>query len=159
MLGDAVAAGAAVSLLCGTQCTAAEDLAASCMRLLGPELGGAVRVFTFALAPPADADADAGGLTRGVVGHLGQVQARSGAVKASLSCVRSRVLDVPCCAAASASRYTCVYVTVCCGAIGLCVWLPCAEASTPMLSQMLSAAAGDLKQRAAMQLVCSWKVG
>eukprot|EP00198_Chlamydomonas_reinhardtii_P006175 XP_001695511.1 predicted protein [Chlamydomonas reinhardtii] len=64
VLGDAVAAGAA--------------------------LGGAVRVFTFALAPPADADADA-------------------------------------------------------------------EASTPMLSQMLSAAAGDLKQRAAMQLVCSWK--
>ncbi|KAG2430079.1 hypothetical protein HXX76_010178 [Chlamydomonas incerta] len=90
VLGDAVAAGAVVSLLCGTQCTTAEELAASCVRLLGPELGGAVRVFTFALAPPADADAED-------------------------------------------------------------------EAPTPMLSQMLSAAAGDLKQRAAMQLVCRWK--
>ncbi len=30
---------------------------------------------------------------------------------------------------------------------------------SPMLSQLLSAAAGDLKQRQAMQLVCSLKVG
>ncbi|GLC38203.1 hypothetical protein PLESTB_001088200 [Pleodorina starrii] len=90
VISDAVSGGAAVSLLCGTQCTLPEELGASCRRLLGQDLGGAVRLFTFALAPP---EPDSGG----------------------------------------------------------------DDAPTPMLSQMLSAAAGDLKQRAAMQLICRWK--
>lgn len=92
VLADAVADGAAVSLLCGTQCTTAPELAASCLRLLGPELEPKLRVFTFSLAPPGAAGEDGDG----------------------------------------------------------------AEGS-PMLSQLLSAAAGDLKQRQAMQLVCSLK--
>ncbi|KXZ46741.1 hypothetical protein GPECTOR_41g706 [Gonium pectorale] len=95
VIADAVADGVAVSLLAGTQCTAPEELAASCLRLLGPELAGAVRVFTFALAAPRDEDAGSSGAGAG--GGAGE----------------------------------------------------------PTLSQMLSAAAGDLKQRAAMQLVAS----
>ncbi|KAG2497431.1 hypothetical protein HYH03_004586 [Edaphochlamys debaryana] len=93
VVADAVADGACVALLAGTQCTHAEELAASCVRQLGGGeggLGGAVRVFTFALAPPEEQE-------------------------------------------------------------------PGEDPPTPMLSQMLSAAAGDAKQRAAMQLVCSWK--
>ncbi|EFJ52558.1 hypothetical protein VOLCADRAFT_86777 [Volvox carteri f. nagariensis] len=81
VISDAVTSGAAVSLLCGTQCTLPEDLAASCRRLLGPDLAAALTEHVWA----GD------------------------------------------------------------------------EAPTQMLSQMLSAAAGDLKQRAAMQLVCTWQ--
>ncbi|GLI60984.1 hypothetical protein VaNZ11_003241 [Volvox africanus] len=97
VISDAVSSGAAVSLLCGTQCTLPDELGASCRRLLGPDLAGAVRLFNFALAPP---------------------EAGTGNGEGSGD-----------------------------------------EAPTRMLSQMLSAAAGDLKQRAAMELVCSWSAG
>ncbi|GFR47046.1 hypothetical protein Agub_g8731 [Astrephomene gubernaculifera] len=112
VISDAVSDGAAVSLLAGTQCVRAEQLAASCVRQLGPELtaaGGPLRVFTFSLAPPSP---DSSTSTGGASGGGGEGAEGEG------------------------------------GDVG---------AGSQQLSQLLSAAAGDLKQRAALQLVCSWQ--